>query len=158
MTIEGSVEQTAPADVPIYAICSAADIAVGGARPFDLARVDEAGESRPFRVFVVRKEQDEYFAYANACPHEGTWLNVGAGEFFDPNRAFLKCGRHGAKFEIETGLCVEGPCKGAHLEPIALAVIDGDVCLCGVPLVEDDGFPNPFDELDDTMEIMIHPD
>ena len=94
----------------------------------------------------------------NTCPHQGTWLNIGSGEFFTKDRTLLKCGRHGSNFEIETGLCVAGPCKGAELEPIALAVIDGDVCLCGIPLVEDDGMPDPFDDLDDTMEIMIHPD
>ncbi|HZM08341.1 MAG TPA: Rieske (2Fe-2S) protein, partial [Methylocella sp.] len=71
----------------------------------------------------------------------------------------LRCGRHGARFEIDTGICVDGPCQGASLESVALAVIQGDVCLCGIALVEDDGIPDPFaEELDDTMEIMIHPD
>jgi hypothetical protein len=37
-------------------------------------------------------------------------------------------------------------------------VEEGDLCLIGVELVEDDGLPNPFEEPDDTMEIMIHPD
>jgi nitrite reductase/ring-hydroxylating ferredoxin subunit len=142
----------------VFVICSAADIGVRSAKPFDLARLDETGAGKPFRVVIIRREPDEYFAYANACPHEGTWLNIGAGEFFDAERAFLKCGRHGAKFEIDTGLCVSGPCEGANLKPIALAIIDGDICLCGVPLVEESRFPNPFEELDDTMEIMIHPD
>ena len=42
------------------------------------------------------------------------------------------------------GLCIDGPCRGKSLKPIALAVIDGEVCTCGVALVEDDGCPNPF--------------
>jgi nitrite reductase/ring-hydroxylating ferredoxin subunit len=124
-----------------------------------LSRLNEAREARPFSIVVIRTKDDDFVGYVNSCPHEGIWLNFGAGEFFNADRTFLKCGRHGAQFDIETGVCVAGACKGKSLEPIALAVIDGDVCLCGVELVEDSGYPNPFeDEPDDTMEIMIHPD
>jgi nitrite reductase/ring-hydroxylating ferredoxin subunit len=142
----------------VFVICAAESIARGGAKAFSLSRVTETGEGRPFPIVVIRTAADDYIGYVNTCPHEGLWLNIGTGEFFNPERTFLKCGRHGAHFEIETGLCVAGPCKGESLEPIALAVIDGEVCLCGVALVEDDGFPNPFEDFDDTMEIMIHPD
>ena len=145
-------------DPEVFVICAADSIEPGSAKAFSLSRITETDEARPFPIVVVRTAKNSYFGYVNTCPHEGIWLNFGAGEFFSRDRAFLKCGRHGANFEIDTGLCVEGPCKGKSLEPIALAVIDGEVCLCGVTLVEDEGFPDPFDELDDTMEIMIHPD
>jgi hypothetical protein len=55
-------------------------------------------------------------------------------------------------------VCISGPCREQSLEPIALAVVDGDVCVCGITLVEDDRIPDPFDELEETMEIMIQPD
>jgi nitrite reductase/ring-hydroxylating ferredoxin subunit len=142
----------------VFVVCAAEAIAPGAAKAFSLSRITEADVGKPFPIVIVRTVANNYFGYVNTCPHEGTWLNIGAGEFLSPDRAFLKCGRHGANFEIDTGLCVTGPCKGRNLEPIALAVIDGEVCLCGVALVEDDGFPDPFDELDDSMEIMIHPD
>jgi nitrite reductase/ring-hydroxylating ferredoxin subunit len=145
-------------DLHVYAICATDGLGRGDAQAFSLSRITDSGESRPFPIVIIRTHANGYFGYVNTCPHQGTWLNIGSGEFFSSDRAFLKCGRHGANFEIETGLCVEGPCKGAGLEPVALAVIDGDVCLCGVPLVEDDGMPDPFGDLDDTMEIMIHPD
>jgi nitrite reductase/ring-hydroxylating ferredoxin subunit len=145
-------------DIDVYVICAASTIEPGSAKPFSLLRVNEAGESRPFPIVIVRKNAKEYFGYVNTCPHEGLWLNVGSGTFFDADRKYLRCGRHGAKFEIETGLCVEGACKAASLEPVAVTVVQGDVCICGVQLVEDDGLPHPFEELDDTMEIMIHPD
>jgi nitrite reductase/ring-hydroxylating ferredoxin subunit len=144
--------------VEIFVVCAADSIEPGGAQAFSLSRIDEAGESRPFPIVIIRGGADAYYGYVNACPHEGTWLNIGSGAFFTDDRAMLRCGRHKARFEIDTGLCVDGPCKDRSLEPIAVAVIDGDVCLCGVALVEDDQFPDPFDELDDTMEIMIHPD
>jgi nitrite reductase/ring-hydroxylating ferredoxin subunit len=47
-----------------------------------------------------------------------------------------ECGQHGAFFKIETGRCVDGPCKAKSLELVALAIIDGEVCLCGVKLVD----------------------
>jgi nitrite reductase/ring-hydroxylating ferredoxin subunit len=143
---------------PVWVIGRANDIEPGRAKPFSLSRVTETGEARPFAIFVVRRSRNDYVGYLNGCPHGGTWLNINAGEFFSEDRAQLRCGRHGARFEIATGRCVEGPCEGAALEPVALTVLDGDLCICGVELVEDDGLPNPFVELDDTMEIMIHPD
>lgn len=147
-----------PSDqIEVFVICRADAIEPGGAKAFSLSRITETGDAKPFPIFIVRSAADDYVGYVNACPHEGIWLNFGAGEFFSRDHAFLKCGRHGASFEIDTGLCVDGPCRGKSLEPVALAVIDGEICLCGVRLVEDDQ-PDPFDDPDDTMEVMIHPD
>jgi len=145
-------------EVEVFAVCAVDDIGRGDAKPFSLSRINEAGESRPFPIVIVRTHANGYLGYVNSCPHEGIWLNFGEGDFFTPDRTSLKCGRHGSVFEIETGLCIDGRCKEKSLEPIALAVVDGDVCICGVALVEDDRMPHPFDDFDDTMEIMIHPD
>jgi len=152
---EQSSSPGTPDELDVYVICEADSIEAGDARAFSLSRITETGESKPFPIFVVRTVDNAYFGYVNICPHESKWLNIGSGEFFSRDRAFLRCGRHGANFEIDTGVCVDGPCKGQSLEPIALAVVGGDVCLCGIKLVEEDF---PYDESDDTMEIMIHPD
>jgi nitrite reductase/ring-hydroxylating ferredoxin subunit len=145
-------------EIEVFAVCAADDIERGDAKPFSLSRINEAGESRPFPIVIVRTHGNDYFCYVNSCPHEGIWLNFGEGTFFTRDRTFLKCGRHGSTFDIETGLCIDGRCKEKSLEPIALAVVDGDVCVCGIALVEDDRMHHPSDEFDDTMEIMIHPD
>ncbi|MFO1107727.1 MAG: Rieske 2Fe-2S domain-containing protein [Bradyrhizobium sp.] len=145
-------------EIEVFAICPADAIERGGAKAFSLSRLDEAGEARPFPIVVIRAHDSSYVGYVNACPHEGVWLNFGSGDFFSADRAFLKCGRHGATFEIDSGLCIEGPCQGKNLQPIALAVVDGDVCLCGERLVEDDRPFGSFEDNDETMEIMIHPD
>ena len=145
-------------EIPVYVVCASDAIERGGAKAFSLSRIDESGESRPFPILIVRTHGNDYVGYVNACPHDGVWLNVGSGEFFTPDRAFLKCGRHGATFEIETGLCIAGPCTDKSLQPIALAVVDGDVCLCGVTLVEDDRSVHRFDDDEETMDIMIHPE
>jgi nitrite reductase/ring-hydroxylating ferredoxin subunit len=34
----------------------------------------------------------------------------------------LVCAAHGASFEMEQGLCVAGPCKGASLVAVAVTV------------------------------------
>lgn len=138
----------------IFAICAARSIERSNAKAFSLFRLDETGASRPFSIVVVRTHADEFIGYVNSCPHRGIWLNVGDGDFFTRDRAFLKCGRHGSVFEIDSGLCIDGPCKDSSLEPIALTVVDGDVCLCGVDL-EEGGAPDPFDE-EDTMNIMVY--
>jgi nitrite reductase/ring-hydroxylating ferredoxin subunit len=145
-------------EIEVFVICAADAVERGGAKAFSLSRIDAAGESRPFPIVVIRTHDNAYVGYVNACPHEGVWLNIGSGDFFTQDRAFLKCGRHGASFEIDSGLCTDGPCVGKSLQPIALAVVDGEVCLCGERLVEDDRPFGAFDDNDDTMEIMIHPD
>jgi nitrite reductase/ring-hydroxylating ferredoxin subunit len=141
----------------VFVICAADSIERSNARAFSLFRINQAGESRPFPIVVIRTHTDDYIGYVNSCPHHGIWLNFGEGNFFTRDRAFLKCGRHGSVFEIDSGLCINGPCKDSSLEPIALAVVDGEVCLCGVEL-EESGHPDPLDDGDDTMEIMIHPE
>jgi nitrite reductase/ring-hydroxylating ferredoxin subunit len=144
--------------VEYFVICSAGDIEVGGAKAFDLEEVDEAkGGGKPFRIVVARNAQGAFFGYRNVCPHHGVWLNIGSGAFFDETGALLKCGRHGAKFEVESGKCLSGPCEGEKLQQVSLAVLDGDVCLHGVKLVEEDGMRWHEDDMDETMEITIHP-
>lgn len=137
----------------IFAICSAEAVERNDAKAFSLSRIEPSGERRPFRLVVVRTYADDYFGYINACPHQGVWLNVGSGGFYTADRGFLRCGRHGSVFEIESGLCISGPCRDKSLEPVALVVIDGEVCVCGVEL-EEDGWQDWSDE-DDTMDIMI---
>jgi nitrite reductase/ring-hydroxylating ferredoxin subunit len=145
-------------EIPVFVVCATDAIERGGAKAFSLSRIDESGESRPFPIMIVRTHTNDYVGYVNSCPHDGVWLNIGSGRFFTADRAFLKCGRHGATFEIESGLCIGGPCTDKSLQPIALAVVDGDVCLCGVALVEDDRSAHRYDDDDETMDIMIHPD
>jgi nitrite reductase/ring-hydroxylating ferredoxin subunit len=141
----------------VFVVCDASSLERGQAKAFSLSRVTDSGETRPFSIFVVRAKTDQYFGYVNSCPHQGTWLNFGEGKFFNDAGTQLRCGRHKAEFDIETGSCVKGPCKDQSLEPLALVVVDGEVCLCGVELREDD---SAFydDELDETMEITVSPD
>jgi nitrite reductase/ring-hydroxylating ferredoxin subunit len=140
-----------------FVICSADEVSRGVAKAFDLAEADGQGGSRPFRILVARNDRGDFFVYRNACPHQGVWLNIGAGKFFDETGALLQCGRHGATFAVETGECLSGACEGAHLEKVAAAVLDGDVCVHGVALLEEDFSQGHPEDMEETMEITIHP-
>ena len=146
---------TQPENDDYFVICSIDEIGCKQARAFDLAERDAQGEAKPFRILVARTAKGALFAYRNACPHQNVWLNIGAGKFFDDSGLLLQCGRHGAKFRIDDGQCVSGACEGATLESIAVKLLDGEVCLFGVDLVEDDHVPIHDDDMDETMEITI---
>lgn len=148
-------------DVDVFVICGADEIPRGSAQAFSLSRLDVSGESRPFPIVVVRTDADVYVGYANICPHNRLWLNIGDGEFFSEDHGFLQCGRHDAKFEILSGSCIAGPCAGKSLEPVPLMLSDGEVCAYGIKLAEEEAYPDPFSDYadyDETLEIMIHPD
>jgi nitrite reductase/ring-hydroxylating ferredoxin subunit len=120
-----------------YAICGFAEIPSRRARGFSLARLDENGAEKPYPIIVVRWGR-QVFGYVNRCPHGGVNLDWERNQFLDPNGVRLMCGKHGALFEIGTGLCIDGPCKGTALQPVPLAVLDGDICVVGVALAEDE--------------------
>lgn len=68
-------------------------------------------------------------AFVNRCPHAWTELDWQPGEFFDMTGLYLICSTHGALFEPASGHCVAGPCRGAHLETLAIRERDGQVVL-----------------------------
>ncbi len=39
----------------------------------------------------------------------------------------LMCVHHSALFRFEDGQCIEGPCTGAALTPVAIRIVDGEV-------------------------------
>ncbi|OCK53896.1 Rieske 2Fe-2S domain-containing protein [Bradyrhizobium sp. LMTR 3] len=119
-----------------YAICGFNDIPSQRAMGFDLMIVDEDGSHRPWPIVVVRWGK-RVFAYLNKCPHTGVNLDWERNQFFDPRGIRLMCGKHGSIFELGTGRCVDGRCKGS-LTPVALTVLDGDICVTGVRLVEEE--------------------
>lgn len=120
-----------------YVICSMSDIPSQRARGFQLVRVAEDGTEQPYNIVVVRWGR-QVFGYVNRCPHDGVNLDWERNQFLDPNGIRLMCGKHGALFELGTGACLEGPCKGRNLIPVALSIIDNDICVTGVTLAEDE--------------------
>ena len=77
-----------------------------------VARV--AGKQR--NIFVIRQGGDVH-AYVNWCPHNQVLIDQIPGQFFNSEKTMLRCSKHGALFQINDGLCVEGPCEGESLQP-----------------------------------------
>jgi nitrite reductase/ring-hydroxylating ferredoxin subunit len=123
-------------DTP-YAVCGVGDIANRRGKGFHLLRRDADGAEKPWHILIVRWDRKLY-GYVNLCPHQGVNLDWEREQFFDPNGTRLICGKHGALFEVTSGECIEGPCRNARLEPVRLSVLDGEVCVHGVELVEED--------------------
>jgi nitrite reductase/ring-hydroxylating ferredoxin subunit len=137
---EDKMASDTPPNIP-YVICGMSDIPSQKARGFRLVRLDENGVQRPLSIVVVRWGR-RVFGYVNRCPHDGVNLDWERDTFLDPNYGTrLMCGKHGAMFDLATGECVDGPCKGDSLEPVALAVLDDDICITGVVLAEEDEEP-----------------
>jgi len=107
-------------------LCRLGDIEDGQARGFSLADGRE--------IFVVRAGTAVY-GYLNVCPHQGTPLDWTPDRFISDDTGLVLCATHGAMFEIADGLCVSGPCAGAHLRAVPVRVNgDGQVVV-----VVDDG-------------------
>lgn len=86
----------------------------------------------PLRGFVVRQGA-AIRAYVNHCPHAGHPLNLREHEFLagplEAGPRLIVCRSHGALFEIDSGVCVAGPCVGAALRALAVRIEGGYVLL-----------------------------
>lgn len=99
-------------------ICSLHDLKASGAVEL-LYRAD----SKLFIGFIQWLDGAVH-AYQNSCPHTGTPLNLYGPQFLDASGKFFQCYTHGAQFEPASGLCISGPCKGQHLTPLSINIID----------------------------------
>ena len=120
-----------------YVLCRMSDIPSQRARGFLLMRIEEDGMARPWPIVVIRWGR-QVFGYLNQCPHHGVPLDWERDQFLDASGTRLICGKHGALFDLGSGSCVDGPCQGRALTPVALTILDGDVCVTGVKLAEEE--------------------
>lgn len=97
-------------------LCALDDLNDPGSKGFTVGQ-------RP-RLFVVRVG-DSIFSYVNICPHGGTPLDWRPNMFLTKNNDAIICATHGALFTIKNGTCVQGPCKGMLLSPIAIELENG---------------------------------
>ena len=100
-------------------LCHPGDIAEGQAKGFPY---------RGGQVVVVRRNA-RLFVYENRCPHFGVNLDFQQDKFFSYDEAYLQCAMHGALFEVETGACIAGPCRGQPLTRVAFELVDEQVLL-----------------------------
>lgn len=89
------------------------------------------------RLCVVRQGA-EVFAWLNDCPHEHRPLEYRQDQFLSGDGQHIVCYAHSAHFDLRTGLCFAGPCKGQRLTPVPVE-LRGDALWLSAEL------PNPFD-------------
>ncbi len=75
-------------------------------------------------IVVIRRGGD-VFAYYNSCPHAGTPLDLTPDQFICRYSGHILCFTHGARFRIEDGLCLDGPCPGTRLKAAPVIVKEG---------------------------------
>jgi nitrite reductase/ring-hydroxylating ferredoxin subunit len=97
-------------DIELIHICSASELSDPGSFGFSTEKNGEAIEG-----FLV-KNDGVFFAYRNSCPHTGAPLDWLEHQFLDSEGALIQCAVHDARFLIETGECVFGPCPGEKLQ------------------------------------------
>jgi len=104
-------------------LCNLYELADPGARGFDPL---QSGQDS---VVVVRQGQRVH-VWADACPHHGTPMAWRKDAYLNAAGDRIVCAAHGALFEIDTGLCTLGPCKGDSLQALPFTTrADGEIHL-----------------------------
>ncbi|WP_435078621.1 Rieske (2Fe-2S) protein [Halococcus sp. AFM35] len=77
---------------------------------------------------VLIDTDDGIEAWLNRCMHF-THIGLDKGSGAEYRDGEIVCTNHGAMFAADTGYCTFGPCEGAYLDSVAVAVEDGQVKL-----------------------------
>ncbi|WP_432698162.1 Rieske (2Fe-2S) protein [Marinobacterium sp. YM272] len=105
-------------------LCAVGELPEGESRGFDL---DGDGQDE---LFVVNRAGTLY-GYRNSCPHQpGAPMAWRRHAYLNKESSLIVCFAHGAQFDIESGLCIDGPCQGDSLTAVPLSQDpDGNVYL-----------------------------
>ncbi|WP_049971236.1 Rieske (2Fe-2S) protein [Haladaptatus cibarius] len=77
---------------------------------------------------VLVTQNDDVLAWKNYCQH-WTDVRLDKGNGATMRDGELVCGKHGALFEADSGVCSYGPCEDAVLDSVDVTVEDGAVYL-----------------------------
>jgi nitrite reductase/ring-hydroxylating ferredoxin subunit len=106
-----------------FSLCHSSEIDDPGSRAFELRF-----QGAPLDIFVVHSNAS-FCAYVNSCPHTGANLDWQENQFLDLDKAFIHCSTHDALFEIDSGLCIAGPCVNQSLQALDLHLNNGVLVL-----------------------------
>jgi nitrite reductase/ring-hydroxylating ferredoxin subunit len=108
-------------------LCHLSDLPDGSARGFDpFARGRDT-------VFAVRRGASVR-VWADRCPHHGTPMPWRKDAYLNAAGDRIVCAAHGALFEVDSGLCVQGPCLGERLRPASFTLTEAGELLLTAPL------------------------
>jgi nitrite reductase/ring-hydroxylating ferredoxin subunit len=83
------------------------------------------GMKMPGLAFLDR--QGSWFACINRCKHWAEALDTESPAIYATGTGLVVCSIHGAKFRLEDGLCVTGPCHGSALDVIPVEWREGEL-------------------------------
>jgi nitrite reductase/ring-hydroxylating ferredoxin subunit len=91
---------------------------------FRVRDVDDGAEREAILVWL----DGEVVGWLNYCQHM-THVKIDKGSGATMRNGEILCRNHGAMFRADSGECTFGPCEGAYLQPVDVAVEDGTVVL-----------------------------
>src|SRR5882672_5632645 len=107
--------------------------------PVFLCRVDELadpgtrnvvlGEGEDELDIIIVQTNGARHAYINCCPHQFIPLETFPNHFLTEDKKYFVCSGHGARFALDSGKCVSGPCLGKGLDKLAIEERDGAIHL-----------------------------
>ena len=87
-------------------------------------------DSEDGRSLILIRHEDGVRCYLNNCPHQDVPMNEAYKVDVNPFEKTIKCSVHDAWFNIDDGVCIEGPCWDEALESVAVKIDEnGDVFL-----------------------------
>ncbi|TCH96816.1 Rieske (2Fe-2S) protein [Roseococcus sp. SYP-B2431] len=101
-------------------LCRLEDLPEGESRGFDAPPGGFTG------LFAIRRGE-RVLVYVNSCPHVGLPLELVPHRFLDRKGERIVCAAHGARFRIEDGECISGPCIGEVLEAVPVRIEGAEV-------------------------------
>lgn len=110
----------APTDDRRVFVSSLAEL---GASRVSWVRLAPDTSGRPREAVIVLDDGGVPRAYLNLCRHLPIPLDGGSRKFLIEGE--LQCATHGARYRLNDGLCVTGPCRGLSLRPLRLELTSG---------------------------------
>jgi len=80
-----------------------------------------------FKSVMLNYKNGQYYAYENFCPHQGRRMDYAAGQFLISESGSIVCPSHGAEFNPDNGLCINGPCLGDSLKSVQIKTNEEDI-------------------------------
>jgi nitrite reductase/ring-hydroxylating ferredoxin subunit len=105
----------------VQSVCRLEDIKIESGKEVSIDAADKT-----FWVMLFNR-QGVVLGFFNQCPHQGRALNLASDRFLFDKKNQLVCPHHGACFDLQSGMCVSGPCEGNALKPVKVSVIEGEV-------------------------------
>jgi nitrite reductase/ring-hydroxylating ferredoxin subunit len=108
---------------PVIFLCRVAEMDDPGTKNIVLGDGEDALD-----IIVVQAEATRH-AYVNSCPHQFIPLETFPNHFLTEDKTHLVCSGHGARFALDSGVCVSGPCLGRGLDRLMTQEQDGALYL-----------------------------